>query len=704
MSDVAYLEIKVDSDGVAQASGRLDELSRSGAKAERASSSLAREVAALATGFVSLAAAKALVSRIVDETAAFEKLRARLVGVTGSVENAEASFRKLQEISEDMVYGEGELAQAFLTMAQTGLDPSERSLRAMAELAAATGATMEGLTNTILQASMGVTRGLKQFGVNAKLEGDTMAVTFRGATEVIQNDALAIQQYMVRLAETKFAGSAARELDTVGGAITMLRRNWSDMLRDIGRGGLFGDAIRASVGLVTDAVNALSSALAGGGGLSVALAHAQMWMTDAIADFHGLAVAARFALDTVAAGFTDDTVGDAYRRFRSRLDEVRIARKSARADIVAMAQAVPSARPGSLEYEAPAHATPARTRVSSSRSTIRDEQDQWRREAEARQQAVRELSLSLATEEEKIRASYEKRTDIIVAGTADGSNERAKLAAQSRALYDKELEDLRDRLQSERDAIAEAKQREREDIAQLYATEEQQVEDNHQRRLEALRKALENEAITRREHAAARLSEEYRYSKELEDLEFERQKKATEYVARGTQNAEALFGSLTDVTKNFGGEQSGVYRAMFASQKAFATASAMVASGQAMAEAMKLGWPAGIAAGIAAAAQVAKAMSIIASANYSGAYDAGGFIPAGKWGIAGERGPEVVQGPAQVTSRAETAQMLGGSNLTVVVAPDPSGAEQFMMSASGDKAFLALARKHSTTIRRMVNG
>jgi hypothetical protein len=35
--------------------------------------------------------------------------------------------------------------------------------------------------------------------------------------------------------------------------------------------------------------------------------------------------------------------------------------------------------------------------------------------------------------------------------------------------------------------------------------------------------------------------------------------------------------------------------------------------------------------------------------NFGGAYANGGFLGAGKWGIAGERGPEVVRGPAQIT-------------------------------------------------------
>lgn len=48
---------------------------------------------------------------------------------------------------------------------------------------------------------------------------------------------------------------------------------------------------------------------------------------------------------------------------------------------------------------------------------------------------------------------------------------------------------------------------------------------------------------------------------------------------------------------------------------------------------------------------------------FSGAKDSGGTIGAGQWGIVGEIGPEIVRGPASVTSRKDTAAMLGGKTM-----------------------------------------
>ncbi|BET96432.1 phage tail tape measure protein [Xenorhabdus taiwanensis] len=42
---------------------------------------------------------------------------------------------------------------------------------------------------------------------------------------------------------------------------------------------------------------------------------------------------------------------------------------------------------------------------------------------------------------------------------------------------------------------------------------------------------------------------------------------------------------------------------------------------------------------------------------FTGAHDTGGYIPAGKFGLVGEYGPELINGPARVTSRRQTAML-----------------------------------------------
>lgn len=62
--------------------------------------------------------------------------------------------------------------------------------------------------------------------------------------------------------------------------------------------------------------------------------------------------------------------------------------------------------------------------------------------------------------------------------------------------------------------------------------------------------------------------------------------------------------------------------------------------------------------------------------GFAGMYDSGGFIPSGQYGVAGENGPELVSGPANVTSRRSTARLaalaaltLGGAGATAEAKP-----------------------------------
>ncbi len=45
------------------------------------------------------------------------------------------------------------------------------------------------------------------------------------------------------------------------------------------------------------------------------------------------------------------------------------------------------------------------------------------------------------------------------------------------------------------------------------------------------------------------------------------------------------------------------------------------------------------------------------NSNFAGMYDSGGYIPRGQFGITGENGPEIVEGPANITSRKHTAML-----------------------------------------------
>lgn len=324
----------------------------------------------------------------------------------------------------------------------------------------------------------------------------------------------------------------------------------------------------------------------------------------------------------------------------------------------------------------------------------RSEQERLNREMETAAERLRE---QLRTEEERIRHSYAERAEIIRTNTKLEASEREELARRNAELRDRELADLKADKMRELETIRESLLSEEERVRESYARRRAIIEENaspesKEKLLAALdaQTQIELQALEARKQQRALFFEAQfadelsaiRINAEIERLEIltqteltetqraaliERLRRQTEERVREfQQNAiraqmddySAMFGGLASLTKAFGGEQSKAYKRLFALQKGFAIASAAVNIAQGVSAAIKLGWPAMIPGIAAAIGQGATVLAQIRSSSYSGEYDEGGYIPARKWGIVGERGPEIVAGPAQVTSRKDTARIM----------------------------------------------
>ncbi|MBD1582506.1 hypothetical protein [Pseudoalteromonas sp. S16_S37] len=147
------------------------------------------------------------------------------------------------------------------------------------------------------------------------------------------------------------------------------------------------------------------------------------------------------------------------------------------------------------------------------------------------------------------------------------------------------------------------------------------------------------------------------------DLEVESEAEKNQEIEQLEQNrmqsqlgaSSSFFGQMSGLAKNYAGEQSKAYKGLYAVSKAFSITQGVMSIATGIARANELGFPANIAEMARVAATGASVMSTIKGANFSGAYDHGGLIPAGKIGLVGEYGPELIAGPINVTSRRTTA-------------------------------------------------
>lgn len=191
-----------------------------------------------------------------------------------------------------------------------------------------------------------------------------------------------------------------------------------------------------------------------------------------------------------------------------------------------------------------------------------------------------------------------------------------------------------------------------------------------EKRIEIIRQMYEDELLTASEfmQAQSKLIDEY-YKKAGSQKKNKDHLLSEENVKRVNDLKDATQ-SLSDSFSDMAGAMnkgSSSYKALFAIQKGFAVASAtmnaILAWSQALSDTTTVSWYQKLANYANAIALTANIISQLKSVQM---YDKGGTIKSGEVGIVGEYGPELIQGPANVTGRKETSELLT-KNSTITV-------------------------------------
>ncbi|HEE6562024.1 TPA: hypothetical protein R7S29_002307 [Acinetobacter baumannii] len=164
------------------------------------------------------------------------------------------------------------------------------------------------------------------------------------------------------------------------------------------------------------------------------------------------------------------------------------------------------------------------------------------------------------------------------------------------------------------------------------------AEDEASQRAEAIKDAFEWQLITQEEYQQKMLESERKYH--------------ADRAALGLNSSQAFFGSLVDMLKSAGDEQSAIYKTMFAAEKAFAIASAAVQIPDAMSKALNNPFPANLAAMANVAALGAGIVANIKSVSDVG-FATGGYT--GNMGRADIAG--VVHGQEYVLNASATKRI-----------------------------------------------
>lgn len=285
---------------------------------------------------------------------------------------------------------------------------------------------------------------------------------------------------------------------------------------------------------------------------------------------------------------------------------------------------------------------------------------------------------------------------------SDAMSEKAKIDAEyfsklaelqeqaknSQTATDEEINTVRELLEAEHAAkIKQLREQALTFYTEVIGNEEEQIRESYSRKMEDLEAFHADQLLSESEFLDARNALYEQYNNDMLALREKQKKKGDGGLFFTTEQAkelqafgdgmDTLSGAFSNLTNSM--SQSGAkYKALFAIQKAFAVASAttnaILAWSKALGES-EGGWLAALANYASAVAMTTNILSQLKGVEM---HDRGGRIAAGKIGIVGEYGPEIVTGPANVTSRKDTADLarsaLNGNGVQVNLYEDASRA------------------------------
>ena len=687
----AELDIRIRSGDVPNATKELQRLERQGATTERGIAGLTSGFGKLASAAAGLASISAAMNKLVSTARQFDQLNAGLLTMTGSSENAAIAFAELEKFAAKTPYTLDQSVQGFTKLVALGLNPSQRAMESYGNTAAAMGKDLSQMIEAVADAATGEFERLKEFGIKSKQQGDKVSFTFQGVTTTVGKNAAEIEGYLQSLGENQFAGAMANRMNTLDGALSNLQDSWDGLFRSISSQGA-GQEIEQGVRVAIGALDELTAMIASG----ELVANIKAWGGQWQATMQDVAT----TLDDLDRLFTgamndwgvsgEDAAGVLGRAFSEFPANIRASIQIATTYLAGFIDKV-----GVYAGAASALLDP-RNMFTSIHKTL----EPYKQELERIDNTVMGLNVGYLNQRDTAIQSFSQQTeaakkmraefDLIkngtsadlgqfkVGGSTDGGDavaadpKAAQAAKAAKRAYDAKISALAREQQAEADDYNRRLQAAGEFNARMDALDatalEKAANDRGQRMVEN-QVYFNNGLITEEQYQLNLTAIKSKYTDERIAIEEDELRAKQMLQSSMLGSAAGFFDGMAGMASAAAGEQSGIYRATFALSKGFATAKAALDMQMAISDAMSKGFPQNIPLMAQAASAGAQIASTIGGLSYSGAYDNGGDIKAGQFGIVGERGAEIVTGPATITSRKDTKALMegGGSGGGMVV-------------------------------------
>lgn len=690
-------------------------------------------------------ASASLVSSVKKELEATERSVAGFISSFGGVDQARAQFEMLQQAARDTIQPFDSLQTAAMNLKRNGVQPTADMLKTFSQIAYGTGQSLDTVTNAFTSSMQGRYKALNQLGITAQDQGSKLALTYKGVTTTIDKSAESLHKYFETVGKEN-EGVLDYLQNGMTGALNHLDNAWGDFVRAIGESGL-GDLIVKIVRDVATAMDGITAWINKNSpyirgffqgliegwdavyqGVKSALDTAYDYISDFFDDSEkesktGLSNIGIFLsnfFEFARAGFLKyvakpaaeawialkggfrgasewlaelaytgdfDKAADAYndvinetsdemlentrimnRAIDLQFDEIEKKTKRIKDELKkdpVQAPTVPTFKALSLGGS------------SGGGSSARAEADNWAKYYDK----VKDLAKNGLSDLRKLEARHNEQL-----AELDEEFKKSRLATESEYLNAKKI--INDEYMRQYKDI----QKQAQDfLKDIYDDDVVNLQDTYRAKLEQLDQYHDESLVSEEDYLKAREKLYTDYTTELNKIE--KKSKGSVLSEDDVENLEHFHDAMDSMSDAFSNltqglnESSASYKALFTIQKSFAVASATVKAALAWMTALSESktWYEALAN---YAAAISLTTSIISQLKSVSMHDKGGYIKGGQLGIVGEYGPEIVRGPASVTSRKDTAAMarasMSGSSVTVNLYEDRAKAGQVEQSSTQD--------------------
>lgn len=195
---------------------------------------LSVQITALIASFTGLIAGA---MKIINVRAEFQKFEAVLTNTLGTSSLAQQALRMIQDFAAKTPFAVAELTDSFVKLVNQGFKPTEAEMTNLGDIAASQGKSFDQLTEALIDAQVGEFERLKEFGIRASKSGDEVEFTFKGVKKQVDFTDESIREYILSLGQLEgVSGSMAAISATLGGQISNLEDNFTNLLNEVGEG------------------------------------------------------------------------------------------------------------------------------------------------------------------------------------------------------------------------------------------------------------------------------------------------------------------------------------------------------------------------------------------------------------------------------------------------------------------------------------